>query len=228
MLPAMLIAMLTAITVWWLLIQRLKEKPWTRQGVVPTSQETFYSSAPKVGLWVFLAVVTSLFGLFASAYTLRMHDSHGLTNWTPLDEPSLLWINTVVLVLASGAMQIARNRADRDDFDGLRGYIVGAAALTVAFLVGQVLAWEQLHASGSYGPGNPAYAFFILITAVHGLHLVGGLVVVARTTARVWRGVAKLTVVGRSRVRQSVQLCTLYWHWLLLIWLGLFALLLST
>jgi len=228
MLPAMLIAMLTAITVWWLLIQRLKEKPWTQQGVVPTSQETIYSSAPKVGLWLFLAVVTSLFGLFASAYMLRMHDSHGLTNWTPLDEPSVLWINTVILVLASGAMQIARNRADRDEFDGLRGYMLGAAALTVAFLVGQVLAWEQLHASGSYGPGNPAYAFFILLTAVHGLHLVGGLFVVARTTARVWRGMAKLNVVGRSRIRQSVQLCTVYWHWLLLIWLGLFALLLST
>jgi cytochrome c oxidase subunit 3 len=228
MLPAMLIAMLTAITVWWLLIQRLKEKPWTQQGVVPTSQETIYSSAPKVGLWLFLAVVTSLFGLFASAYMMRLHDSHGLTNWQPLDEPSVLWINTVILVLASGAMQIARNRADRDEFDGLRGYMLGAAALTVAFLVGQVLAWEQLHASGSYGPGNPAYAFFILLTAVHGLHLVGGLFVVARTTARVWRGMAKLNVVGRSRIRQSVQLCTVYWHWLLLIWLGLFALLLST
>lgn len=228
MLPAMLIAMLTAITVWWLLIQRLKEKPWAKQGVVPTSQETFYTSAPKVGLWVFLAVVSSLFGLFASAYMMRLRDSHGLTNWQPLDEPSLLWINTVILVLASGAMQIARNRADRDEFDGLRGYIVGAAALTVTFLVGQVMAWEQLHATGSYGPGNPAYAFFILLTAVHGLHLVGGLVVVGRTTARVWRGVAKLNVVGRSRIRQSVQLCTVYWHWLLLIWLGLFALLLST
>ena len=228
MLSALLIAMLTAITVWWLLIQRLKEKPWTQQGVVPTSQETIYSSAPKVGLWLFLAVVTSLFGLFASAYMMRLHDSHGLTNWQPLDEPSVLWINTVILVLASGAMQIARNRADRDEFNGLRGYMLGAAALTVAFLVGQVLAWEQLHASGSYGPGNPAYAFFILLTAVHGLHLVGGLFVVARTTARVWRGMAKLNVVGRSRIRQSVQLCTVYWHWLLLIWLGLFALLLST
>ena len=59
MLSALLIAMLTAITVWWLLIQRLKDKPWTKQGVVPTSQETVTSSAPKVGLWVFLAVVSA-------------------------------------------------------------------------------------------------------------------------------------------------------------------------
>src|SRR6185295_6645003 len=145
MLTALLIAMLTAITVWWLLIQRLKDKPWLKQGFIPTSQETVYSSAPKVGLWVFLAVVSSLFGLFASAYMMRLHDSHGLTNWQPLDEPSLLWINTVILVLASGAMQIARNRADRDAFDALRGYMLGAAVLTVAFLVGQVLAWGQLH-----------------------------------------------------------------------------------
>lgn len=233
MLPAMFIAMVTAITVWWLLIQRLKEKPWTRQGVVATSQETITSSAPKVGLWVFLAVVTSLFGLFASAYVMRMHDAHGaLVSWTPVDEPSLLWINTVILVLASGAMQIARGRVDRDDFAGLRGYIVGAGLLTIAFLGGQVLAWNELHTSGNYGRENPAYAFFILITAIHGLHLLGGLVVVARTWLRVWRDFEKLddklNVVARSQIRMSVQLCTVYWHWLLLIWLGLFALLLST
>jgi len=57
MFPAMVIAILTAITAWWLLVQRLREKPWMKQGVVPTSQETVFSSAPKIGLWVFLAVV---------------------------------------------------------------------------------------------------------------------------------------------------------------------------
>ena len=100
--------------------------------------------------------------------------------------------------------------------------------LTLAFLAGQVLAWERLSAAGNYGPGNPAYAFFILLTALHGLHLVGGLFVLLRALARVWRGVDKASVVARSRIRLSVQLCTVYWHWLLLIWLGLFALLLST
>jgi cytochrome c oxidase subunit 3 len=58
--------------------------------------------------------------------------------------------------------------------------------------------------------------------------MLGGLFVLTRTTARVWSGVDKLAVVTRSRIRLSVQLCTTYWHWLLLIWLGLFALLLST
>jgi cytochrome c oxidase subunit 3 len=226
MMTAMVIAMLTAITVWWLLIQRLKDKPWLKQGVVPTSQEGITSSAPKVGLWVFLVVVASLFGIFASAYTLRMQGHGGLTAWQPLNEPSVLWINTLVLVLASGAMQIARNRIDQDDIAGGRGYFAGAGLLTLVFLAGQVLAWQQT--SGGLGPGNPAFAFFVLLTAVHGLHLIGGLWVLTRTTVRLWRSTASANVVTRSQLRLSVQLCTTYWHWLLLIWLGLFALLLST
>jgi cytochrome c oxidase subunit 3 len=228
MLTALLIAMLTAITVWWLLIQRLKDKPWTKQGVVPTSQETVTSSAPKVGLWVFLAVVSSLFGLFASAYMMRVTGHSGLAVWQPLDEPNILWINTLVLVLASGAMQVARNRIDADDLTGGRTYFLGAGVLTIVFLAGQVLAWQQARASGNLGPGSPAYAFFVLLTAVHGLHLLGGLFVLGRTTVRIFRGIDANSVVARSRIRMSVQLCTTYWHWLLLIWLGVFALLLST
>jgi cytochrome c oxidase subunit 3 len=219
--------MLTAVTVWGLLIQRLKDKPWMKQGVIPTSQETVTSSAPKVGLWVFLAVVSSLFGLFASAYMMRVAGHAGIAGWQPLDEPNILWINTLVLVLASGAMQIARNRIDADDLTGGRSYFLSAGVLTLVFLAGQMLAWQQARASGNLGPGSPAYAFFVLLTAVHGLHLLGGLVVLVRTTARILRVEAK-NVVARGRIRTSVQLCTTYWHWLLLIWLGVFALLLST
>jgi cytochrome c oxidase subunit 3 len=220
--------MLTAITAWWLLIQRLKDKPWTKQGVLPTSQETVTASAPKVGLWVFLAVVSSLFGLFASAYSMRMMGHGGLTAWQPLNEPSILWINTLILVLASGAMQVARNRIDADDLRGGRSYFLAAGALTLVFLAGQVLAWQQARATNDLLPSSPAFAFFVLLTAVHGLHLLGGLFVLVRTTLRIFRSSETSNVVARSRIRLSVQLCTTYWHWLLLIWLGVFALLLST
>lgn len=228
MLSALLIAMLTAITAWWLLIQRLKDKPWLKQGVVPTSQEGVTSSAPKVGLWVFLAVVSSLFGLLASAYTMRMTGHGGLAAWDALDEPNVLWINTLILVLASGAMQIARNRIDDDALAAGRGYFLASGVLTLLFLAGQVLAWQQARAAGGLGPASPAFSFFVLLTAIHGLHLLGGLFVLARTSLRIFRGVEASSPVGRSRIRLSVELCTTYWHWLLLVWLGVFALLLST
>ena len=228
MLTAMTIAMLTAIAVWWVLIQRLKDKPWLTQGVIPTSQEGITSSAPKVGLWAFLAVVSSLFGLFASAYMMRMRGHGGLEGWQRLDEPSILWVNTLVLVLASGALQIARNRIDKDQLEHGRAHFLAGGLLTVLFLVGQLLAWRLANPSGTLGASSPAYSLFVLVTAVHGLHLIGGLFVLGRTATHLFRDVRNAGVVTRSRLRLSVQLCTTYWHWLLLIWLGLFALLLST
>jgi cytochrome c oxidase subunit 3 len=229
MMTAMFIAMLTAITIWWLLVRQLREKSWLQQGVLRTSQETTTSSAPKVGLWVFLAVVTSLFGLFASAYMMRLHDAHGaLAAWQPLTEPRILWLNTALLVLSSAALQIARGRAEAADLRGLRTYFLAGGLLTVAFLGGQILAWDSVRETGQYGPSNPAFAFFVLITAVHGLHMLGGLFVLARTATRVWRGIDAADTAALSRTQLSVQLCTTYWHWLLLIWLGVFALLLTT
>jgi len=65
-------------------------------------------------------------------------------------------------------------------------------------------------------------AFFLLLTAMHGIHLVGGLAVWARATLRAVRGA------DFARVRLSVELCTVYWHYLLLVWLVLFGLLLQT
>jgi cytochrome c oxidase subunit 3 len=88
------------------------------------------------------------------------------------------------------------------------------------FLVGQGIACQQLADAGFYMAANPANSFFYLLTALHGLHLLGGLVALGRTSARVWRDDAA------SRVVLSVDLCALYWHFLLLVWLAVLALLL--
>jgi cytochrome c oxidase subunit III len=95
--------------------------------------------------------------------------------------------------------------------------------LTIAFLGGQLYAWDVVRHSDVFTPGNPAVAFFYVLTAVHGLHLVGGLFVWGRTLMRI--------VLKRAEpidVRLSIELCTVYWHYLLLVWIGLFALLIST
>jgi cytochrome c oxidase subunit 3 len=227
MMTALAIALLLGVTVWWLLVQRLTDKPWTVQGVIPGSQDGLTSSAPKVGLWVFLGMVTSLFLIFAGAYVMRMDHGHSpLQEWQPVSEPSVLWLNTVALVIASIGLQIAHGRVARSDLAGTKIYFSAGGILTVVFLLGQVLAWRQLQ--GSYDHTNPAYSFFVLLTAVHGLHLIGGLWVLGRTASRLWRGLERASVVEVAAIRRSVELCTTYWHFLLLVWLGLFVLLLST
>ncbi len=214
----LLLGGLMAVVVGWLLKQTMNVRPWVAQGTEDVHRDDVSPPAAKIGLWVFLAVVTSLFALFVSAYAMRME----LGDWKPLPEPGLLWLNTGVLIATSVAMQWTRAAANRGHTDGVRIGLIAGGVLTFAFLAGQLVVWRQLNASGYPVVANPANAFFYLLTALHGLHLLGGLVVWGRATARLWRGIA----VGE--VRLSVELCTVYWHYLLLVWLVLFALLLST
>src|SRR4029453_10527741 len=175
---------LAAIAGWWLSHQRLGAKPWLEQGVAVDLREEGTSSLPaaKIGLGVFLAVVGSLFALFISAYSMRMN----MVDWRALPVPGLLWFNTGVLVLSSVALQWAYMAARRNDVDGAIGGLCAGGAPAVTFLVGQLLAWHQLGAAGYFLASNPANSFFYLITALHGLHLIGGLVALGRTTAKVW------------------------------------------
>jgi cytochrome c oxidase subunit 3 len=209
-----------AIAVAWLVRQTLNVKPWVEQRPVENADGEGALPIPpvKVGLGVFLAVATSLFALLVSAYFMRMKGE----DWSALAVPRVLWLNTVVLILSSVAMQWARAAAQRGRMDGVRTGLLATGVFTFSFLAGQLWAWEQLNASGHFLAANPATAFFYLLTAVHGVHLLGGLWVWGNTTAKVWRGAAV------AEIRLSVELCTVYWHFLLLVWLALFALLLNT
>ena len=110
----------------------------------------------------------------------------------------------------------------------MRRYFNAAGLLTMLFLAGQVLAWQALYSTGEFSASNAAFAFFVLLTAVHGVHLVGGLVVWSRAASRIRRGLEQAELTEVAALRQSVQLCATYWHYLLMIWLVLFAILLST
>jgi cytochrome c oxidase subunit 3 len=208
-----------AIVVGWLVRQTL-HKPWMERRPIEVVQGDGAFSLPpvKVGLGVFLAVATSLFALLISAYHMRMMGE----DWSRLAVPKVLWLNTAVLFLASVAMQRTRVAARRGELERVKSGLIAAGVLSFSFLAGQLWAWQQLNASGYFVAANPANAFFYLLTALHGLHLLGGLWVWGRTTSRVLRGVEV------DKVRLSVELCTVYWHYLFLVWLVLFAVLLHT
>jgi len=143
-------------------------------------------------------------------------------DWAAVAPPRVLWLNTGVLILASVAMHWTRTAAQRGHLEGVKNGLIAAGVFSFTFLAGQLWAWQQLNASGYFVAANPANAFFYLLTALHGMHLLGGLWVWGKTTAKVWRGVEL------GKIRLSVELCTVYWHYLLLVWLVLFALVLST
>ncbi|WP_161965972.1 cytochrome c oxidase subunit 3 [Steroidobacter cummioxidans] len=222
------LALATGIAVWAVLVTKLRAKPWEAPATGVSEQQGFSFSAKRIGLWIFLAVVTSLFGLFLSAYYMRMgqHAGHGplaASDWQSIRDPSILWLNTVVLILASVTMQSARAAVAKSQLEQTRWKLFAAGLLTFAFLIGQWLAWREIRYSEFFTPLNPAVAFFYVLTAVHALHLLGGLVVWARTLGRSLRKDVELI-----DVRLSVELTSVYWHYLLLVWLGLFAVLLST
>ncbi|NIM69657.1 MAG: cytochrome-c oxidase [Xanthomonadales bacterium] len=200
-------------------LRKVMEMPWLQPGMPPEEAQAEYSEehSRRIVLRVFLAVVTSLFFLFVMAYAERME----LADWRPVSEPSILWINTALLVIASIAMQRARSAADRG-VQALNNALLAGGLMALAFLAGQYLAWRQMWAGGYYGLANPAMAFFYLLTVVHGLHLLGGLYVWGRTLLRSWRGVPV------AELRLSIELCSVYWHYLLLVWLVVFTLLLNT
>jgi cytochrome c oxidase subunit 3 len=201
----------------WLLKQSFNTQPWIAEAVEESSyQAPFNASSKLVALTAFLAVATSFFALILSAYSLRME----LGDWIPLSEPQLLWTNTALLILASIVFQWARNGASKGDTQRIKLGMVLTGLLTTAFLIGQYIAWQQLFASGQYLTSNPSNAFFFLLTALHALHILGGMFVWMRTTMKVFS--------GDSDVEESIHLCTIYWHFLLLVWLVIFGLMLST
>jgi cytochrome c oxidase subunit 3 len=204
------------------LFQELAKRSWTaEQGALDNldTGSAYAISAAKVGLRLFLVVVTVVFTLVVVIYTERME----FPDWRSFPEPWLLWLNTAMLVLSSVALHWAMTNARRDRFDRVKAGLVAGGVYTLAFLAGQLLAWKYLVASGFYASDNPAVAFFYLITALHGIHLLGGVVALGRTIVKSWRG-----TFDKARLLSSIELCTTYWHFLLVVWLVMFALLLFT
>ena len=213
------LTLVAAIVAWWLARQRLTSKPWLEEGPleVPGTGASLLPAAT-IGLGVFLVIVGTLFSLLISAYSMRM----AMTDWRPLPVPDLLWFNTGLLVASSVALQLAHGAVKHGRMEDLKLGMIGGAGFALLFLVGQILAWQQLNAAGYFVASNPANAFFYLLVALHGLHLSGGLVALVRSANRVWRGIYR-----RDALRRSVGLCAAYWHFLLLIWLVVMALLLG-
>src|SRR5215813_7261049 len=135
----------------------------------------------RIGMWVGLASILMLFMALTSALIVRQSPAlnGGQRDWIPLEVPVVLWVNTAVLLISSVTIEFARRTLARNDYPGFRRWIVITTALGAAFLAGQVMAWRELAAQGIYVNSHPHSSFFYLLTSLHALHLLGGLVALA-------------------------------------------------
>tara|TARA_B110000240_G_scaffold74076_1_gene84380 strand:+ start:375 stop:968 length:594 start_codon:yes stop_codon:yes gene_type:complete len=130
-----------------------------------------------------------------------------------------------ILVLASVALELAKRSLRRSDKALTRDLMLVAGAASVAFLVGQLVFWNALGNMGYFASSNAANAFFYLLTGLHGVHLLGGLVAWVRAIYRLNHDNSEQ---ASAKAGLGVELCATYWHFLLFVWLGLFVLLSSS
>src|SRR6202034_1026873 len=167
------------------------------------------------GVIMLLAGVLMFFLALVSAQIVRAGFS---SDWQPLDLPwRVLGLSTVILLASSFTLARSRSRLLANDDAGFRHWWGVTAVLGIFFLIGQVIAWRQLAASGLFLATNPASSFFYVFTAAHGLHLLGGvlalLLLAFSPTHKLTRGTA-------------TEIVSMYWHFMDGLWVFLFLLLL--
>jgi cytochrome c oxidase subunit 3 len=173
------------------------------------------ASAASIAVWLLVGAVTILFAAITSSLLARRVEA----DWRPGPLPAVLWLGTMVLVASSLTMEWARARGRREHLDQLWAGLVATSTLGAAFLMLQWTAWRQLAAMGVYLSTNPHSAFFFLLTGLHGLHLAGGLVALAYALGRTRRAPSAAAAL------RTVDPAAVYWHFLTVLWLYLFAIL---
>ncbi len=167
------------------------------------------------GMMQGLAAILMLFAAFTSAYVVRK----GLSDdWQATAFPRILWLNSMVLLASSFTLEQARRW--RQVQARFQGWWWATTGLGMIFLMGQILAWQELVAGGVYLNTNPSSSFFYLLTGTHAVHLLGGVMALLYLSWRVWRrnsGGLGATALGVT---------ALYWHFMDGLWIYLFLLLL--
>jgi cytochrome c oxidase subunit 3 len=178
-------------------------------------------SPARTGVWVGIATITMSFAAYTSALLVRQGTG---SDWQHFRLPPILYFNTVVLLVSSGTIELGRRRilagwpragreATASTLSAERGYawLIFTLGLGLLFIAGQVLAWRNLASQGLFLATNPSSSFFYVLTVLHALHLLGGIVALGYVLVR-FRAVTggpPLTALGAV---------SLYWHFMDVLW----------
>jgi cytochrome c oxidase subunit III len=180
----------------------------------------FYASRYRVGMWVALAAILMMFTALTSAYIVRAASAN---DWLPLAMPRVLLLSTALILVSSATLEAARRRLRDSARTAYKRWLLITVALGLGFLASQLLAWRQLIGQGIYVSSNPHSSFFYLLSATHGVHLLGGLLALIYLAIRTQAfSDSDVAVAKRQAAADAV---TLYWHFMDGLWIYLFVLL---
>jgi len=182
--------------------------------VLPVSLEDPSKAPPglyRVGLIATCLSILAFFTALVLAYYWR---SKRPPFWDPIPLPKTLWVSTALILASSMTFEAARRLFRRGKWRVASRLLLATASLGAGFLASQLTAWRELVRHGAYLAQNPHSSFFYLFTGLHAAHLIGGLIALL------------IVVMGRSKRRELVDVVAYYWHFLGILWIALFAVLL--
>ncbi len=167
----------------------------------------------KFAMWLFIVSVGMLFAAWTSAYIVKRGD----TDWVELIMPSQFYINTVIIVISSITLILGTWALKHDQLERAKVLIAVTTVLGVAFMIGQILAYNEMITLGQYLAGGSASSSFVyVISGAHGLHVLGGVVYLILLMVGVFKGKV------HSKNMIMAEMCGTYWHFLDVLWLYLF------
>lgn len=183
------------------------------------SHDSYQPDKNRIGIWVALASILMLFAALVSAYIVRQSNTAPGMAWLSMELPPLLWVNTAVLIASSVTLEAARRALGRASFVRFSRWMTVTTLLGAGFLAGQIVAWKQLADRGIYLSSTPHSSFFYVLTSLHAVHLLGGLIALSYVTIGGFR-----YNFGPAR-RTGVDVTAVYWHFMDGLWVVLFLLL---
>jgi len=171
-------------------------------------------SVYRTGMIYVIVSIVMLFATLSAVLTVRWVASK---DWRPIQLPSILYANTIILVASSMALQLAR--AYVDEARRFKRYLIATLAFGLAFVAGQLIAWRELVLKGLYAATNPGGFFFYFITAIHALHLLGGILALS------WLALRARRLRAAGTVDIATDVVALYWHFMDGLWVYLMGLL---
>ncbi|MDX2196720.1 MAG: cytochrome c oxidase subunit 3 [Cytophagales bacterium] len=179
---------------------------------LPANTKPLGMNPLKFALWLFIVSIVMIFASLTSAYIVRKSEG----NWLDFKLPTLFYFTTAILVFCSIFTETAKYYAKRDDLQALKLSLSATFILGVAFLAGQWYAWKQLVAMNVFFVGNPSGSFVYVLSGLHALHIVGGIVFLLIVLYMTFKD--KI----HSKNMLWMEMCTTFWHFLDGLWFYLF------